>query len=152
LFEPMARKNTRFGEQPIWGVIRRRHWNLRLIAYETGVAYSHLINAANGITPPSPQLRQKLRVSWPADREALQSRRSSGHVQRGQGAWRQDQPQVRETRGMKRHVRDALREAGAEAGRKARADAGLPQHVEDPEAIQRMAELFIKVCDRRDAA
>jgi hypothetical protein len=53
---------------------------------------------------------------------------------------------------MKRHVRDALREAGAEAGRKARADAGLPQHVEDPEAIQRMAELFIKVCDRRDAA
>ena len=60
MFEPMARKNTRFGEQPIWGVIRRRHWNLRLIAYETGVAYSHLINAANGITPPSAQLRQKL--------------------------------------------------------------------------------------------
>jgi hypothetical protein len=48
----MARKNTRFGEQPVWAVVRRRHWNLRLIAYETGVAYSHLINAANGITPP----------------------------------------------------------------------------------------------------
>jgi hypothetical protein len=60
LFEPMARKNTCFGEQPIRGVVRKRHWNLRLIAYETGVAYSHLINAANGITAPSPELRQKL--------------------------------------------------------------------------------------------
>ena len=56
----MARKTTRFGEQPIRGVVRRRHWDLRLIAYETGVAYSHLINAANGITAPSPDLRQKL--------------------------------------------------------------------------------------------
>jgi transcriptional regulator with XRE-family HTH domain len=56
----MERKNTRFGEQPIRGIVRRRHWNLRLIAYETGVAYSHLINAANGITPPSPELRSKL--------------------------------------------------------------------------------------------
>ena len=56
----MARKSTRFGEQPIRGIVRRRHWNLKLIAYETGVAYSHLINAANGITPPSPRLREKL--------------------------------------------------------------------------------------------
>ena len=56
----MTRKSTRFGEQPIRGVVRRRHWNLRLIAYETGVAYSHLINAANGVTAPSPELRQKL--------------------------------------------------------------------------------------------
>jgi transcriptional regulator with XRE-family HTH domain len=56
----MARKKTRFGEQPIRSIVRRRHWNLKLIAYETGVAYSHLINAANGITPPSPQLRKKL--------------------------------------------------------------------------------------------
>jgi transcriptional regulator with XRE-family HTH domain len=56
----MTRKSTRFGEQPIRGVVRRRHWNLRLIAYETGVVYSHLINAANGITAPSPDLRQKL--------------------------------------------------------------------------------------------
>ncbi len=47
---PVARKNTRFGEQPIRGVVRRRHWNLKLIAFETGVGYSHLINAANGIT------------------------------------------------------------------------------------------------------
>jgi hypothetical protein len=148
----MARKNTRFGEQPIWGVIRRRHWNLRLIAYETGVAYSHLINAANGITPPSPQLRQKLRVSWPADREALQSRRSSGHVQRGQGAWRQDQPQVRETRGMNLRIQYELRKAGAEAGRRARREAGLPEYVEDHQAVQRMAELLIKAGGRRDAA
>jgi transcriptional regulator with XRE-family HTH domain len=56
----MARRNTRFGEQPIRGIVRRRHWNLRLVAYETGVAYSHLVNAANGITAPSPELRQKL--------------------------------------------------------------------------------------------
>ena len=59
-FVTMTRKNTRFGSSPSVGVVRRRHWNLRLIAYETGVAYSHLINAANGITPPSPELRQKL--------------------------------------------------------------------------------------------
>ena len=56
---PVERTNTRFGEQPIRGVVRRRHWNLRLIAYETGVGYSPLINSANGITPPSPELRQK---------------------------------------------------------------------------------------------
>ena len=56
----MARKNTRFGEQPVWTVVRRRHWNLRLIAYETGVGYSHLINSANGVTRPSQDLQQKL--------------------------------------------------------------------------------------------
>jgi transcriptional regulator with XRE-family HTH domain len=56
----MSSKNTRFGEQPIRAIVRRRHWNLRLIAYETGVAYSHLLNAANGITPPSAELRSKL--------------------------------------------------------------------------------------------
>jgi hypothetical protein len=56
----MARRNTAFGEQPIRGIVRRRHWNLRLIAYETGVGYSHLINSANGITRPSRDLQQKL--------------------------------------------------------------------------------------------
>ena len=44
----MTGKNTPFGDQPIRAVVLRRHWNLRLIAYETGVAYSHLTNAANG--------------------------------------------------------------------------------------------------------
>ena len=34
----------------------------RLIAYETGVASSHLTNAANGMTAPSPDLQQKLSV------------------------------------------------------------------------------------------
>jgi hypothetical protein len=53
---------------------------------------------------------------------------------------------------MKQHVRDALREAGAEAGRKARADAGLPKHVEDHQAVQRMAELLIQARGRRDVA
>ena len=36
---------------------------------------------------------------------------------------------------MNPHVRDALREAGAEAGRRARADAGLPEQVEDHQAV-----------------
>jgi hypothetical protein len=49
-------------------------------------------------------------------------------------------------------VRDALREAGAEAGRKARADAGLPEQVEDYQALQRMAEMLIKAVGRRGAA
>lgn len=53
---------------------------------------------------------------------------------------------------MKAHVRDALRQAGAEAGRKARADAGLPKYVEDHQVVQRMAELMIRVGGRRDAA
>lgn len=46
-------------------------------------------------------------------------------------------------------VRDALRRAGAEVGRKARADAGLPEHVEDHQAVQRMAELLVKASDRQ---
>ena len=53
---------------------------------------------------------------------------------------------------MNQHVRDALREAGAEAGRKSRADAGLPKHIEDHQTVQRMAELLIKAGGRRDAA
>jgi hypothetical protein len=53
---------------------------------------------------------------------------------------------------MNRRVRDALREAGAEAGRRARVDAGLPKHIEDHQALQRMAELLIKAGGRRDAA
>jgi hypothetical protein len=53
---------------------------------------------------------------------------------------------------MNQQIRDALREAGAESGRKARADAGLPAQVEDHQAIQRMAELLIKVGSRRAAA
>ena len=46
---------------------------------------------------------------------------------------------------MNQHVRDVLREAGAEAGRQARADAGLPEHVEDHQAVQYLAELLITV-------
>jgi hypothetical protein len=49
---------------------------------------------------------------------------------------------------MNAHVRDVLRDSGAEAGRKARADAGLHQHVEDPQVVQRMAELLVKVGGR----
>jgi hypothetical protein len=56
----MADRKTRFGEQPIRGVVRRRHWNLRLVAFELGVGYSHLINSANGVTRPSRDLQQKL--------------------------------------------------------------------------------------------
>jgi hypothetical protein len=53
---------------------------------------------------------------------------------------------------MNTHIRDVLRKAGAEAGRKARADAGLPKHVDDHQAVQRMAELLIKAGGRRDVA
>jgi len=42
------------------------------------------------------------------------------------------------------HIRDALRQAGAEAGRRARVDAGLPEQVEDHSTLIRMAELLIK--------
>jgi hypothetical protein len=49
-------------------------------------------------------------------------------------------------------VRDALRQAGAEAGRAARREAGLPKQVGDHQAVQRMAELLIKAGGRRDAA
>ena len=53
---------------------------------------------------------------------------------------------------MNQRVRDALREAGAEAGRKARADAGLPQQLEDHEALQLMAQLLIKAGARGETA
>jgi hypothetical protein len=121
----MTRKNTRFGEQPVRGVVRRRHWNCRLIAYEIGVAYSHLINAANGISPSSPELRSTLSefLGLPVEKlfttDALAATYSEGRARA-----RQDQPHVRETRGMNTQVRDVLRQAGAEAGRKARAEAG----------------------------
>jgi transcriptional regulator with XRE-family HTH domain len=72
----MARKNTRFGEQPVWAVVRRRHWNLRLIAYETGVGYNHLLNAVNGVTAPSPELREKLSEFLDLPVEKLFSRES----------------------------------------------------------------------------
>ena len=50
---------------------------------------------------------------------------------------------------MNQHIRDALRQAGAEAGRKARADAGLPEQLEDHLTLQWLAELLIKASDRR---
>jgi hypothetical protein len=53
---------------------------------------------------------------------------------------------------MNQHVRDALRQAGAEAGRKARVDGGLPSHIEDQQVLQRLAEMLIKAGGRRDAA
>jgi hypothetical protein len=53
---------------------------------------------------------------------------------------------------MNQRVRDQVRRAGAEAGRKARADAGLPIYVEDHQVVQRMAELLIKVGGRNAAA
>jgi hypothetical protein len=53
---------------------------------------------------------------------------------------------------MNPRIRDALREAGAEAGSKARRDAGLPEHVEDHQVVQRMAELLIKGGGHRSAA
>jgi hypothetical protein len=51
---------------------------------------------------------------------------------------------------MNTHIRDVLRESGARAGRQARADAGLPEHVEDHKTLVKMAEMMIKVASRRD--
>jgi hypothetical protein len=45
---------------------------------------------------------------------------------------------------MNARVRDALRRAGADAGRRARREAGLPEQVQDHEVVQRMAEMLIK--------
>ena len=39
-------------------------------------------------------------------------------------------------------IRASLREAGAKAGRQARRDAGLPEHIEDSNVVQRMAEIL----------
>jgi len=50
---------------------------------------------------------------------------------------------------MNAYLRDALRRAGAEAGRQARREAGLPKQVEDHNVVTRMAELLIKAGDRR---
>ncbi len=43
---------------------------------------------------------------------------------------------------MNQIIRSALRDAGAEAGRQARRDAGLPEYVEDNGCVQRMAEIL----------
>jgi hypothetical protein len=51
--------------------------------------------------------------------------------------------------GMNAYIRDALRRAGAEAGRQARREAGLPKQVEDHTVVTRMAELLVKAGDRR---
>jgi hypothetical protein len=53
---------------------------------------------------------------------------------------------------MNLRIQYELRKAGAEAGRRARREAGLPEYVEDHQAVQRMAELLIKAGGRRDAA
>jgi transcriptional regulator with XRE-family HTH domain len=85
----MARDITRFGEQPIRGIVRRRHWNLRLIAYETGLGYNHVVNACNGVTAPSPELLSKLSefLGLPAERlfsaDALSARYSEGRARGG---------------------------------------------------------------------
>jgi hypothetical protein len=42
-----------------------------------------------------------------------------------------------------------LREAGGVAGRRARVEAGLPEQVEDHNTLVRMAEMLVKVNDRR---
>ena len=89
-----------------------------------GVAYSHLIWSANGITAPSPDLRQKLSnfFDLPIEKlftsEALAVKYHEGQARGGKISRRYGR------RAALTRVPDALREAGAEAGRKAPADAG----------------------------
>lgn len=52
---------------------------------------------------------------------------------------------------MNAYIREALRRAGAEAGVRARRDAGLPNHIEDQQVLQRLAEMLIKAGGRREA-
>ena len=115
----MAHNSTRFGEQALRGVVRRRHWNLKLIAFETGVGYSHLLNAVNGVAAPSPELREKLSefLGLPVEKLFSPEALAANTVRAGRSAARS--AGVRKARGV--NPDSELRQAGAEAGRKARA-------------------------------
>ena len=51
---------TRFGDQPLSGEMRRQRWHYSLLAREIGVTRQQLYAAARGIVVPSPPLRDRL--------------------------------------------------------------------------------------------
>ena len=52
--------HSRFGEQPLIEIMRRRRWTFSLLCGEVGVTYRHLYYVAHGHIVPSPKLRDKL--------------------------------------------------------------------------------------------
>jgi hypothetical protein len=140
--------DSRFGLQPIRAVMERERWTCKDLAERVNVPRS-LVPVHNGTNltfaaaagsatrdPSDPTKR-----SFYAPRVGARVRVHVDRQARDQASKRQ--------RSMNAEVRDALRRAGAEAGRKARQDAGLPMQVEDHQAVQRMAELLIKAGDQR---
>jgi transcriptional regulator with XRE-family HTH domain len=67
IFVPTGRRlpfsmdlHSRFGEQPLIEIMRRRRWTFSLLCGEVGVTYRHLYYVAHGHIVPSPKLRDKL--------------------------------------------------------------------------------------------
>jgi hypothetical protein len=52
--------HSRFGDQPLIEIMRRRRWTFSLLCGEVGVTYRHLYYVAHGHIVPSPKLRDKL--------------------------------------------------------------------------------------------
>jgi hypothetical protein len=52
--------HSRFGEQPLIEIMRRRRWTFSLLSSEVGVTYRHLYYVAHGHIVPSPKLRDRL--------------------------------------------------------------------------------------------
>ena len=52
--------HSRFGDQPLIEIMRRRRWTFSLLSSEVGVTYRHLYYVARGPVVPSPKLRDRL--------------------------------------------------------------------------------------------
>jgi len=52
--------HSRFGEQPLIEIMRRRRWTFSLLCDEVGVSYRHLYYVAHGHIVPSARLRDRL--------------------------------------------------------------------------------------------
>jgi hypothetical protein len=52
--------HSRFGDQPLIEIMRRRRWTFSLLSSEVGVTYRHLYYVAHGHIVPSPKLRDRL--------------------------------------------------------------------------------------------
>jgi hypothetical protein len=52
--------HSRFGDQPLIEIMRRRRWTFSLLSSEVGVTCRHLYYVAHGHIVPSPKLRDRL--------------------------------------------------------------------------------------------
>jgi hypothetical protein len=48
------------GRQPFLDIIKARGLNYVWVTRQTGLHYAHFVNVANGRTPPSPEIRERL--------------------------------------------------------------------------------------------